>query len=612
MHDTKTPNRTGKRTANTTALLGRLWGDYLHHYWPRLALALLAMGVLALTMSAIPFIIEAIFAAFNLQGPASPQISDQNSVGAHSIRLTLDQLIQFGPLILAALGALYALSQYTQSRLTLGASLDTLRDIQNHLFARFLNLDFAGQRREMSGAVASLFTNDIQILREMLTRTTNGVRDLLQLVGLCAVMLFTDITLFIAVIGVYAAIGWPIAWLGKKLRTSARAAQAETGTLAAHITQSVKGAAMIKTYALETREQSRAGEHFEKRTVLLKRAAFLRAFNEPFTFFVGTIALGVVVTIMGLRVQAGVLDGPSISRFVVALLLLSQPARGLSTLYAVLQEGLAAFSRILNIIDTQPLIKDKEDAKTLSFERADIEIDHISFSYGERGPAINDLSLSLEAGSSTALVGESGAGKSTLMHLLTRLYDLEAGRIAINDIDIRDMTLASLRSHIAVVSQDTVLFNESLYNNISYGRIDASRDDVIQAAKAANIHDFIEKLPNGYDTLAGENGDLLSGGQRQRIGIARAFLKNAPILLLDEPTSALDAESESAIHDALEKLQKERTTIIIAHRLFTIQHADKICVLEDGRLIESGSHETLMRANGQYAKLARIQFGATP
>lgn len=198
------------------------------------------------------------------------------------------------------------------------------------------------------------------------------------------------------------------------------------------------------------------------------------------------------------------------------------------------------------------------------------------------------------------------------MHLLTRLYDLEAGRIAINDIDIRDMTLASLRSHIAVVSQDTVLFNESLYNNISYGRIDASRDEVVQSAKAANIHDFIEKLPNGYDTLAGENGDLLSGGQRQRIGIARAFLKNAPILLLDEPTSALDAESESAIHDALEKLQKERTTIIIAHRLSTIQHADKICVLEDGRLIESGSHDTLMDANGQYAKLARIQFGATP
>ena len=621
----KAPPQKPRYQGATGPLLMRLWREFMFPYWPRLMMALGAMVVLALTYSLMPFVIEAIGGAI---------VPDSGVDGKPPrFRFTLHQMIIVAPLILGVVGIAYGLSQYAQSRLSLGVALDILRDMQNRMFASFLKSDLKDQRVELSGVIASRFTNDIQIMRETLTRCTNGVRDLMMLIGICASMIFMDIVLFAIVIGVYAILGWPIAWLGKKLRQAAKAAQEQTGDVAAAITQSASGAAMIKTYNLEVHEQSRLSALFDARTKLLKKAAFTRAINEPFIFFVGTIAIGFVVHAVGLRIRAGALDGPQLLAFIVALALLSQPARGLSTLYAVIQEGLAAFERILSVIDRQPSITDQalrmdqngvvnqQEGKVFPEKVVKIDLDHVSFAYdiqaghdqedealGDR-LVLNDVSLSITHGERVALVGASGAGKTTLLHLISRLYDVTNGSIRINDGDIRNLSLRSLRENVAIVSQDALLFNDTIATNIGYGKSGASLEQIEAAAKSANAHQFISELEKGYATMAGERGETLSGGQRQRVAIARAFLKDAPILLLDEPTSALDARSEASIQIALDQLQKGRTTIIVAHRLSTIRTADKIVVMDKGKIVEMGNHEELLKRGQHYAKLIQLQFG---
>lgn len=586
-------------TPSSRSLLWRLWRDYLSRYAGRLVLAFIAMIVLAITVSFIPMVIEAINTAI-LPGNDQP-------LSARGVSLSLDQLIRLGPIVLPLIGLVYAAAQYAQSRLSLGAALDTLRDIQRDLFARFIALDLAQQRTEQSGAIASRFTNDIQILRESLTRSTNGVRDLLQALGLLLVMVWYDAVLFGAIIGVYALVGWPIAVLGKKLRTRAREAQETTADLSANLVQHVTGAAMVKSYGLEDYQRARIGALFESRNSRLKQSAFLRALNEPLVFLVGTIAIGVVVMIIGLRIKEGALDAPAVAGFIVALLLLSQPARGLSTLFAVLQEGLAAFARITQILDTSPTLAHNEDAGALTVTAGHLAFDKVTFSYGHTAPALDDISLEIIGGQTVALVGESGAGKTTMLAMLARFYDPDKGQISIDGQPIGTCSLSSVRRQTAWVSQDPVLFNDSIANNIGFGRLGAERSDIEQAARDAHADHFIRQLPQGYDTVLGEAGNTLSGGQRQRIAIARAFLKDAPILLLDEPTAALDAESEGAIKAALNALTKGRTTLIVAHRLATIQDADLILVMDKGGIIETGNHNTLLDQDGAYARLIALQ-----
>lgn len=588
---------------SSSSLLWRLWRDYLSRYSTRLLLAFAAMIVLAITVSLIPMVIEAINAAI------LPERAHRTSERGFSP--SLDQLITLGPIILPLIGLVYAAAQYTQSRLSLGAALDTLRDIQQALFAHFTKLDLAQQRTEQSGAIASRFTNDIQILRESLTRSTNGVRDLLQAVGLLAVMVWYDALLFAAIIGVYALVGWPIALLGKRLRTRARQAQETTADLSANLVQQVTGAAMVKSYGLEDHQRARLGALFETRNERLKQSAFLRAMNEPLVFLVGTIAIGVVVMIIGLRIKDGALDAPAVAGFIVALLLLSQPARGLSTLFAVLQEGLAAFSRITAILDQTPTLDANETgneaSSALTVSAGQIIFDAVTFAYDGAAPALDSINLEIKGGQTTALIGESGAGKTTMLALLARFYDPDMGQIVIDGQAIAACSLSSVRQQTALVSQEPVLFNDTIANNIAFGRLGAERADIEQAARAAYADEFITQLPHGYDTILGEAGNTLSGGQRQRVAIARAFLKDAPILLLDEPTAALDAESEAAIQQALNALTKGRTTLIVAHRLTTIQHADLIVVMDKGRIIETGTHATLMEKAGAYARFLALQ-----
>ena len=578
----------------TRVLAARLWRDYLSRYWTKLALALAAMAIYAASASAIPAGVEWINAGFS---------GDQTRFSP-----SLNQVLIFGPLLIVGLGAVNALAQYAQTRLSAAAALSSLRDMQNDMFDRLTALDLAQVRAENSGQLISRFTNDATVLRETLQRVSNAVRDVLTLAGLCAMMIYYDWVLFIVVLLVYPVIGLPVAKIGKFLRRASAGAQEQIGEITGLIGESVAGARMVKTFQIEPLERARAADAFEMRLGLLKKMAYARGANEPFIFFAGSVALGIVVAIVALRISAGALSTSEFVGFIIALLLLSQPARGLGTLNAVAQEGFAAFERMLNLVDARPTITNREGAVDLPAGPGGILFEKISFSYGDAAPAVSEIDLDIPAGASVALVGESGAGKTTLINLLPRLYEPSKGRILINDCDIAGATLRSLRAQIALVSQDAIIFNMSALENIAFGRPGASRAEIISAAEAAAASDFIAELPSGFDTPLGEGGAILSGGQRQRIALARAFLKDAPILLLDEATSALDAENEARIQTAISTLMENRTTLAIAHRLSTVKEADMIVVMEAGRIVDTGNHDELMKKGGVYARYADLQF----
>lgn len=580
--------------ATTWSLARRLWREHLSRYWPRLAMSLGFMAIYSGANAAIAFGVEWIFSGLSgAPGDEAPALS---------------QISMFGPVVIIGLGLIYAGSLYAINRLNAGASLSALRDLQNDMFAKLTALDFAQTRKEASGQIISRFTNDVTVLRETLNRVASGVRDVLTFGGLCAAMLWFDAVLFLIVIVVYAGVGLFVGYIGKMLRTASRHAQDQAGDVTSLIGETVAGARMVKTYQIEPLERARASAAFDERLRLMKKMAYTRAMNEPIIFVAGSIAISLVIAVVAMRISSGAIEFSEFTGFMTALMLLSAPARGLGTLNAVVQEGFGAFERVLTLVDQVPEITTKSNATELTRGVGGVQFENVHFGYGDGGSALNGIDLEIVAGSMVALVGASGAGKSTLINLLPRLYEPTNGRILVDGNDIRDVTLRSLRSQMALVAQDAVLFNMSALENIAFGRPEADRGDVIRAAIDASANDFIAALPNGYDTPLGEGGANLSGGQRQRIALARAFLKNAPILLLDEATSALDAESEAQINAALKRLTKDRTTLVIAHRLATVKDADLIVVMDGGRIIETGTHDALIEKDGAYAKQAALQF----
>jgi subfamily B ATP-binding cassette protein MsbA len=557
---------------------------------PVLALALAFMAVYSGANAAIAFGVEWIFAGLS-GGEAAP----------------LARVSVFGPVIIIILGLVYSGALYAISRLNAGAALSVLRDIQNDMFDRMTAIDFAQLRGEASGQFISRFTNDVMVLRETLARLANGVRDALTFLGLCIAMMWFDAVLFFIVAVVYGAVGFAVARIGKFMRTASRDAQQQAGDVTSLINESIAGARMVRSYQLEPLERARAGAAFDDRLSLLKKLAYTRALNEPIIFLAGSVAIAVIISAVALRISSGAIAFSEFTGFMTALLLLSQPARGLGTLNAVAQEGFGAFERMIGLIDIAPSIKSAPDAIELAPGPGAIKFDKVTFTYGD-GNAVDGVTLDVPAGKMVALVGASGAGKSTLINLLPRLYDVTAGRILIDGEDIKDVSLRSLRARVALVSQEAILFNMSALENIAFGRPEASRADIIRAAENAAANEFIATMPNGYDTVLGEGGANLSGGQRQRIALARAFLKDAPILLLDEATSALDAESEAKIQEALARLTKGRTTLVIAHRLSTVKDADLIVVMDKGRIVETGTHDELVAKDGAYARQAALQL----
>ena len=578
-------------------MVKRLWREYMSRYKLQLAAAFVMMILLAGANAAFPLSTQWIFTKLG-QGDA--------------VDADPGMVMVYGPVILLALGFTMSATQYAYSMLSQFAALSTLRDMQNDMFESFLHFDFAQTQDEGAGQLVSRFTNDTTILRESLIRAPNAIRDIIQLIGLLGVMIWFDWMLFLVVLLVYPTVGLPVTILGKYLRRVSKRVQSQIGDMTSQLTESMRGARMVKSYNLENYEQERARQSFEHRHNLLMKGVAYSAANNPVTTTVGTVAVAIVVVLAAWRIQNGELNAPDLIGFIVTLTLLSAPARSLGTLNAVLQQGFASLERLFWVIDMKPEIADRPDATGLIVPKeaggAEITFEDVSFSYEGEGPALQDFSLHVPAGKTVAIVGESGSGKTTLLNLLIRLYECDKGRILINGQDINDVTLVSLREHIALVSQEAVLFDDTVDANIRFGQQDATAAQIENAAQAAAADEFIREQAHHYDTMVGDSGSNFSGGQRQRIALARAFLKDAPILLLDEATSALDAESESKVQAALATLSAGRTTLVIAHRLSTVRNADLICVMDRGRIIEQGRHEDLLGEAGVYARLAALQF----
>ncbi|MGL4241753.1 MAG: ABC transporter ATP-binding protein, partial [Beijerinckiaceae bacterium] len=453
------------------------------------------------------------------------------------------------------------------------------------------------------------FTTDFAFIKEALTRLfTVFFRDVAMLIALVAVLLWIDWKSTLVAALVAPCVIPPIARIGKRLRRVANATQEQVGQMAAEVSESLAGARVAKTYRLEPYLKNRAADAFDGIRALKMKAANARARMEPILEIGAGVAIALVIVFVGWRLQSGQTTLGDFAAYSGALIMAAQPVRTLGNLNAIVQEALAALARYFAVIDEKPAVVEKPGAPAIAVTGGEVRFEAVGFSYGEQ-EALSGLSLTAQAGGTTALVGRSGSGKSTLLALVPRLMDPSAGRVLIDGQDIRDVSLASLRDSIAVVSQDIVLFDDTVRANIAFGRPGATDAEIAQAARDAAAHDFIVAQPGGYDARVGDRGGKLSGGERQRIALARAFLKNAPILLLDEATSALDAESEDLVQAALKRLMAGRTTIVIAHRLSTVRDADRIVVMDQGKVAEEGTHAQLMkRRSGIYAGLHARQF----
>ncbi|GGX71909.1 multidrug ABC transporter permease [Litorimonas cladophorae] len=519
---------------------------------------------------------------------------------------SLSQTKRYAAIILPViLGLTFAagLGGYIQRILTNSIALNTVGKMQTQMLRAAHARDFADSQAEPTGELIAKFTNDVTVVSGGLVRVLgNLIKDVLTVIFTVGAMLYLNwqLSLFMVVFG-FAL--WPIIEISKRLRGNAREVQEHIGHMTAELKESLGAAQLVKTYGLESREQARLDHSFSERIRLYLKLITQQARVDPILEVVGGLVIAAVVIFGVWQYGSGTATGGQIAGVLMGLLALAPRLRALGTLNNVVQESLSSVGRIFEVIDTQPTLEDAIIASDLSVSDGRVELRNVSFTYPDGTLALRGFNLIAEPGQTTALVGPSGGGKSTVMHLIPRLYDVTEGAVLIDGQDVKEVTQASLRRHIAVVSQDAVLFNDTIAANIALGDLDADRDAIILAAKAADAHDFIARLPDGYDTVLGEDGSGLSGGQKQRLSIARAILRDAPILLLDEATSALDTESEAKVQAALERLSEGRTTLVIAHRLETIRNADKICVVDSGRVVETGTDAELRGRAGIYAGL---------
>ena len=512
------------------------------------------------------------------------------------------------PIIIILLTFVKGVAFFYQSVVAARISTRVITNIQKELYSRLISLDLAFVSNKRVGELQSRLLNDVNLLRETIVRSLNNlVRDLLTLIGLIASMFYLDWALTIAVILVYPICVWPILIVGRINRKLATRFQEQLGQVNSFLNESFSGLRLIKAFGLEKLQKLNGNKYFESLFDVTLKMSKTRARLEPILEVIGGLAIATVIFIAGTRIINGTSDIGAFSGFISALLIAVQPARALGTLNTVLQEGASAGERIFSTIDSRPQIVSKANAILPKSIKGKIKFNNVSFSYSEGKEALIKINLVIKEGENVALVGPSGAGKSSLVNLIPRLFDPTSGVVEIDNYDLKLLNLSWLRSCIAVVSQDEILFHTSVKENISLGSREASEEQIHSAAKDAFAHEFIENLPYGYDTIVGERGSQLSVGEKQRISIARAILRNPKILILDEPTSALDALSENYIKNALSKLSKGRTTITIAHRLSTIVDADEIVVMENGSIIDKGKHDSLINKSSLYSRLAGLQ-----
>ncbi|UEM06411.1 ABC transporter ATP-binding protein/permease [Skermanella rosea] len=581
---------TTRHTA-TWPLLKRLVLTYLKPYRWILAQALMWMAVAAATTGAMAKLME----------PIIDEVF-QNRNQAMLFPVAAGVLIAFG---------LRGISTYFHSVQMNKIGQRIVADVQGDMYAHLLRSDLSFFHGTSAGQLISRMVNDVGLMRLAVAECLTGLgKSVLTLIILVAVMFHQDWVLATGAFIAFPLAAYFVARIGKRLRKVSANTQAELGHFSTILNQTLQGARHVKAYGMETYEQKRVGGIIENLYELVHKGFRVSAMSGPVTEVLSGMAIVTVIVYGGYQVINGERTPGALFSFITAFLLAYEPMKRMAKLNGQLQGGLAAADRVFALLDTAPAIVDRAGARTLDVARHDIRFEGVHFSYGEeKKQALHGISLDVPDGQTVALVGPSGAGKSTLLNLIPRFYDVTGGAVRIGGVDVRDVTLASLRSQIALVSQEVALFDDTIRANIAYGRIGATEEEVVAAARAAAAHDFILGLPDGYDTLVGEFGVKLSGGQRQRISIARAMLRNAPILLLDEATSALDTESERAVQGALKALQEGRTTLVVAHRLSTIVDADRVYVIDEGRVAETGTHAELLRRGGIYARLWGLQSG---
>jgi subfamily B ATP-binding cassette protein MsbA len=571
---------------STQALLGRLWREHVRHYKGRLLLVLALTLLMAGTTALYPVVIDHAFEMFTARD-----------------RRILYQL----PALVIAVTTVKALAQYFQNVQVQQIVLLVIRALQTRMFAHLARADLARLEREAPAQLAARFTTDATVIREALTRAVNGVADLVTVIGLVASMLYLDWVLSLIAAALYPLAAVPIQRIGRRVRRASGGMQERMGETAALLNESFAQARTVRAYRLEAAETERARTAFDALYRSLVRIIRSRARIDPVLEVLGGAAVAAVIGFAGWRAAVGSNTVGDFTGFVAALLIASRPLRALGSLNSAVQEGLAGLIRVFGVIDEAPRVVEQPNATSLPPGRGRVEFDDVRFVYPDGRVGLAGLSFDAAPGTTVALVGPSGAGKSTALALIPRLQDVTAGAVRIDGADVRDVTLASLRDAIAYVSQDALLFDDTIAANIHMGRPGASDTEVAEAATAAAAADFIAALPQGYATRVGPGGQRLSGGQRQRIALARALLRDPRILLLDEATSALDTENEAAVQLALAHLRRGRTTIVIAHRLSTVRDAEQVIAMDAGRAMERGTHAELTQENGLYARLVRSQ-----
>ena len=557
-------------------------------YYLRFILAAICMVIAGGLQSALPLISK----------PAIDKIFVSKDMGA----------LTWIPFAIVGIFLFKGLCNYGQNILMSSIGLRIVADLRNKLYECIQRQSLSFFTGHPTGVLMSRITNDVLSVQSAASEAVTAlVKDTFTLVCLVGVIFYTDWKLALLAMIVFPLTVYPIAWFGRKMRKVTTSTQITMGTLNSLLQETIAGTRIVKAFCMEKYESDRFGAENERLFKLNMKTVTINAISSPLMDFLGGLGIAAVIFYGGYNVVQGYSTPGTFFSFIAALLMLYEPVKRLTNVNNTINQGIAGADRIFSIIDRVPDIIDKTDAQALPPIQNSIDLQNVSFRYEEK-PVLKNVNLTIRAGEVVAFVGMSGGGKTTLVNLIPRFYDVSEGRVLIDGRDIRDITLSSLRGQIAIVTQQTILFNDTVRNNIAYGDICTTEEEIYKAAKAANAHDFIMKLPNGYDSNIGELGTKLSGGEKQRISIARALLKDAPILILDEATSSLDTEAEIEVQDALDNLMKGRTTLVIAHRLSTIRNADRIIALVNGEIVEEGNHDTLMARKGEYYRLYNLQF----
>jgi subfamily B ATP-binding cassette protein MsbA len=523
------------------------------------------------------------------------------------LKKNADMLIWI-PFIVILIYFIKGICNYTQTILMSFIGQRIVADLRNKLYKQIQMQSLSFFTKNPTGLLMSRITNDVGSIQGAVSEAlTSLLKDTFTILCLMFVVLYRDWQLgFIAMV-VFPLTAYPIAKFGKKMRSIATRTQVTMGSLTTLLQETISGTRIVKAFGMEEYENQRFARENEHLFKLALKSVSVSAVSSPFMEFLGGLGIATIIFYGGYQVIKGISTPGTFFSFLTALFMLYDPVRKLTNVNNTIQQGIAGAKRVFGIIDIVPDIRNNVNAADLPKISTGIDIQNVTFAYDET-PVLKNINLSIHAGEVIAFVGMSGGGKTTLVNLIPRFYDVTEGRILIDSRDIREVTIESLRGQVAIVTQQTILFNDTVRNNIAYGNIEETEENIIRAAKAANAHDFIMNLPDGYNTVIGEQGAKLSGGERQRISIARALLKDAPILILDEATSSLDTEAEIEVQDALENLMKGRTTLIIAHRLSTIRNAHRIIVLANGEIVEEGTHESLMEKRREYFKFYTMQF----